>query len=759
MVRTALLLLAPTCVLAWNWLRLEHPRASVGQTAWIVLLGVAPSFVRGWRLRAGAALAAFLFAVHSALGVSALDARPFDGRHDFFGPLLSRFQRGFLDFYDVRLPFDRHEYPLMHGVVLFALFVSCLVVALAVAARRPLAAVPALVVAAGWPATLLFGPGDLRRGAFLLGAALVLLVGTRETAGRRLGHTALAGALVILVALFASTSGSVARGGLLDWQSWDFYTRAQHAVGVEYVWNSSYEGIRFPRKETAVLRIKGPARPLYWRATTLDIVAQGRWFEDLHRAPWGFGSARVDLWLLPVAAAVRRYWVRQNVTVLGLRDNHLVGASMPVAYERGGLGQIDIAADGVASAPGGLSRGERYTVWSYVPQPTPAQLARSPASYPPAILGASKYLEVEQGVNVPPFGTPNRDAWLARLFRDPAAKAVRPYLPLYRAAEAVVGNPRNAYAATVELEAWFRSGGFTYDESPPTVAGEPPLVAFVTQTKRGYCQHFAGAMALMLRYLGIPARVAAGFTSGMYNPQLREWTVTDHAAHTWVEVWFRGYGWLPFDPTPSRGTLSAPYTAASPSFDVAQAVRALAADGRNQKKPAVDLRKLKLGPSGITGSLGPIIGHAEGRPPSAARSHGPRLFLVLLLLVAGVVVLITVAKLARRRGRYLTQDPRRLAAACRRELVDFLLDQRLDVPRSATLADLGSLLDSEFAVEASRFVAAANAARFGPDAVADTAAERARRELRTLRAQIRRRLSSRERARGFISVRSLGFAR
>jgi hypothetical protein len=173
----------------------------------------------------------------------------------------------------------------------------------------------------------------------------------------------------------------------------------------------------------------------------------------------------------------------------------------------------------------------------------------------------------------------------------------------------------------------------------------------------------------------------------------------------------------------------------------------------------VDLRKLKLGPSGITGSLGPIIGHAEGRPPSAARSHGQRLFLVLLLLVAGVVVLITVAKLARRRGRYLTQDPRRLAAACRRELVDFLLDQRLDVPRSATLADLGSLLDSEFAVEASRFVAAANAARFGPDAVADTAAERARRELRTLRAQIRRRLSSRERARGFISVRSLGFAR
>jgi hypothetical protein len=244
----------------------------------------------------------------------------------------------------------------------------------------------------------------------------------------------------------------------------------------------------------------------------------------------------------------------------------------------------------------------------------------------------------------------------------------------------------------------------------------------------------------------------------MYNPHLHEWTVTDHAAHTWVEVWFRGYGWLPFDPTPGRGTLSASYTAASPSFDLAQAVLALAAAGRNQKQPGVDFRKLDVGPSGVTGVLGPTIGHAEGRPPSTARSHGHRLLAVLLLLLLAVVVLITAAKIVRRRGRYLTRDPRRLGAACRRELVDFLLDQRLDVPRSATLCELGSLLDSEFGVEASRFVEAANAARFGPDAGAAAQAQRARAELRSLQAQIRRRLSSSERARGFVSVRSLGFA-
>ena len=74
----------------------------------------------------------------------------------------------------------------------------------------------------------------------------------------------------------------------------------------------------------------------------------------------------------------------------------------------------------------------------------------------------------------------------------------------------------------------------------------------------------------MLRYLGIPARVAVGFTSGTWKDGT--WTVTDHDAHAWVEAWFAGHGWLTFDPTPGRGTLSATYTNASDSAD---AIRAL----------------------------------------------------------------------------------------------------------------------------------------------------------------------------------------
>ena len=94
------------------------------------------------------------------------------------------------------------------------------------------------------------------------------------------------------------------------------------------------------------------------------------------------------------------------------------------------------------------------------------------------------------------------------------------------------------------------------------------LAAWITAPKNEY---FAGAMALMIRYLGVPARVAVGFSSGTYDTHRGVWTVTDHEAHAWVEAWFKGYGWLPFDPTPGagrpeRGQLGAPYSVAnSPS--------------------------------------------------------------------------------------------------------------------------------------------------------------------------------------------------
>ena len=104
------------------------------------------------------------------------------------------------------------------------------------------------------------------------------------------------------------------------------------------------------------------------------------------------------------------------------------------------------------------------------------------------------------------------------------------------------------------------------------------------------------------------------------------------------------------------------------------------------------------------------------------------LALAALALAAGIGSL----KLALRRARFLTRDPRRVAAACRRELEDFLADQKIAVPESATPAELGEVVRQEVALDVAPFVDAVNAARYGPPDRAEEAARRARRELRRI---------------------------
>jgi hypothetical protein len=262
----------------------------------------------------------------------------------------------------------------------------------------------------------------------------------------------------------------------------------------------------------------------------------------------------------------------------------------------------------------------------------------------------------------------------------------------------------------------------------------------------------------MLRMLGIPARVGAGFISGKLNNG--RWVVTDHDAHTWVEVWFRGYGWLPFDPTPNRGRLSQLYSASSRSFDSAAAARLLAGivrggevfgTGRPLDGP------LTFDPNVRTPRSAADVGvRGIAAPPPPDRSHSLAGFLALL--GAGLAAAVVVAKTMRRRLRYLTRDPRRVAVACARELTDFLSDQRIAVAPGATLNELAERVSDELAVDARPFAEAAVSARFGPPLDAPAAARRARAELRGLKRGLRRRIFLLDRARGLLSLRSLGFS-
>jgi hypothetical protein len=279
------------------------------------------------------------------------------------------------------------------------------------------------------------------------------------------------------------------------------------------------------------------------------------------------------------------------------------------------------------------------------------------------------------------------------------------------------------------------------------VPGIPPLVAFLTKTHSGYCQHFAGAMALMLRYLGIPARVAAGFTSGKYHDGT--WTVTDRDAHTWVEVWFRGWGWLPFDPTPGRGRLAASYTASSSSFD-ASAAAAILGGGAIHDLLESRARSGPLPGGGARGERARSVPLPSGGHSREALILGT-VALALGMLAAGLYLL----KIVGRRLRYLTRDPRRVGAACRRELVDFLADQRMEIGRSATLGEIARAMKEEFGVAADTFVQTAGAARFGAPAATVASASLARRELTLVKRALRGRLSRMERFVGALSPRSL----
>jgi hypothetical protein len=155
----------------------------------------------------------------------------------------------------------------------------------------------------------------------------------------------------------------------------------------------------------------------------------------------------------------------------------------------------------------------------------------------------------------------------------------------------------------------------------------------------------------------------------------------------------------------------------------------------------------------------PQLGALPPATNAPGRGHDWGLLRLLVFAIAGAVVLVTTAKVLVRRSRFATRDPRRLAAACRKELRDVLLDQGLDVPRSATLRELAALVESEFRVEARAFGLHATAARFGPRAGAREAARAMRRDLRVVRRGLRRELTRFERARGLLSLRSLGLAR
>jgi len=269
----------------------------------------------------------------------------------------------------------------------------------------------------------------------------------------------------------------------------------------------------------------------------------------------------------------------------------------------------------------------------------------------------------------------------------------------------------------------------------------------------------------MLRFVGVPARVAAGFTSGRWDSERHEWTVTDHNAHTWVEVYFPGRGWLAFDPTPGRGNLDAEYSTTAAAFNPGDGAIAGLPGAFAAALGLQYYENLTSDDSGGTirnrrnearatgqGSRG---GDPNATTDESGDGDAAALLRLVGLLVGGGFLLLVAAKMARRQLRFASKDPRRIASGCRGDLVGYLADQGVEAPSSLTLSELGVLVETEFAVDSDPYVHSLSEARFGPPAESGPAIRRARRELRLLRRELGRQLGFGRRLRGSLSARSL----
>ena len=728
MARTLAAAAIPALAISIGWLRLEQPPRT-GEVLAVALLALVPAAFPRWWQRA---LALACVVAGGVWLVSGLEAWRLVPPGDATEPLVRSVSHGIGDFYGVVLPFDPGDHAEMHMLLLAAVFGFTALTGLLVAARLPLAAAGMTLAGVGWPATLA-DAGAVGTGALALAAALSIFLALRVRSVPALAIGAAAAAVVISGAAWASNATTIAQSAILDWETWDFRGLPARALGVRFVWDANYDGVAFPSTQTVVLEIRGPTRAQYWRVSTLDRFTADRWLEDLFAHT--IGSSQGDVprdALTPPAARDREGWLEQRVEVKALVDDRLAAAGTPMALQAGSIGTAFFLEGGVIRARRALDVGTRYRVWSYVPSPSPTALAAAEPRYPRA---TTRHLTV-WGRPLPPFGTPDRRSHVDELLDEIRFGGFGEYRPLFEAAQRIAGDAATPYAAVLALEEWFRSGGgFRYEEQPGRANDVAPLVHFVTTSRAGYCQHYAGAMALMLRFLGVPSRVAVGFTSG--TQQNGVWKVTDHNAHAWVEVWFAGHGWVSFDPTPGRGTFAGNYSFASES---AQAVDALS---RRDLDAVGDLTG--RGFSEREELLRPVV-QTSSRPSLVTLALG--------LAIVGALV-IGVLKWVVRRARYLTSDPRRLAAASRRELESFLRDQGVDLPACATLADLQRAVREEIGVDASAFVSAASRGRFGRPEACRPSARAARRELKPLLRRMRAETSLWMRLRGFVSLRSL----
>lgn len=385
------------------------------------------------------------------------------------------------------------------------------------------------------------------------------------------------------------------------------------------------------------------ASPPYLQVYVLSRLGTNAWtlVQPAHTVPLGRGT-------LPAVPGMSAHASSAQVHETISTSGDLVGEALPVPYAPRSLnvpGRWTVGRNSLTVFSAGTRlAGLRYTVTSRVPSPTPQELINA-APPPSAVLTYLTYPSV--------------------------------FTQLQGLANRITAGRTTALGKAVALQDWFRAPGrFTYtlNVSEPRKAGD--LIKFLTKTRRGYCQQFAFAMAVLARLVGIPSRVVVGYTQGTYLGQ-DTWTVTTADAHAWPELYFPGFGWLGFEPTPGgipgdggQATATVPSYAFLPvsSGSGNGSTPQSQAGGSSQRATAG--RHLPATDHGLQqGQAGQGAHHPAGTPPVG----------LLVIVLAGLVLVTPRAtrSITRRRRWLMAGDDTRRAHAAWNEFCDDLADHRI----------------------------------------------------------------------------------
>ncbi|MDE2347016.1 MAG: DUF3488 domain-containing transglutaminase family protein, partial [Gammaproteobacteria bacterium] len=240
-----------------------------------------------------------------------------------------------------------------------------------------------------------------------------------------------------------------------------------------------------------------PHRELYWRGPVLDVFDGRVW----RRRDRGFAAT-------PVAAPGRDVY-RYRLNLEPSPRHWLVALDRPRAADLPGTRLSD---DGVLMRARAGALPIDLAVESDLGPPPPVALAQA---------------TLREDTALPAAGNPRTRAYALALRR---------------------AHPRDGELAAAVL-AWFHRDAFYYTLTPPPLPGADSVDDFLFATRRGFCEHYASAFAVLMRAAGIPARVVTGYFGGKYNPYGGYWIIRQSDAHAWDEIWIRGRGWLRVDPT------------------------------------------------------------------------------------------------------------------------------------------------------------------------------------------------------------------